>query len=251
MPFVLAITFLSDHIHLLTLSIVSLTILVTIICFCVRPTKPINIRQLLDLKVHYEKRLPFLTNLMSTLLHQVCVAIIAVDFPLFSRRFAKTEIYGWSLMDVGVGSFVTANAGFSPESRLGTEFGYSSMFLFKKTLLSTIPLIVLGFQRLIAVKSLDYYEHITEYGLHWNFFFTLALTKVNDQRVCHSSSIFQIPFDNNLFTFYNRLILVFLVIFDNILLSIHRQSQHWFVWIPFVSVLSDLSLLWFESIHPK
>lgn len=81
-------------------------------------------------------------------------------------------------MDVGVGSFIVANAGFSPESRLGTQFGHKPMFLFKKTVLSTIPLIVLGFQRLIAVKSLDYYEHITEYGLHWNFFFTLALTKV-------------------------------------------------------------------------
>ncbi|CAG2178339.1 unnamed protein product [Oppiella nova] len=109
----------------------------------------------------------------------VCIAILAVDFRIFSRRFAKTEIYGFSLMDVGVGSFIAINGGFSPESRLGGSDPKNKAFLlFKKTFYSTIPLIVLGFQRLIAVKSLEYHEHITEYGLHWNFFFTLGLTKI-------------------------------------------------------------------------
>ena len=159
-------------------SLICLIFVVIVLCFTRRHSKPIKIKELLDLRIPYESRIPFLTNLMSTLLLCVCIAILGVDFHLFSRRFAKTEVYGWSLMDVGVGCFIVANAGFSPESRLGTDSGYKPMFLFKKTIFSTIPLIILGLQRLIAVKSLEYYEHITEYGQHWNFFFTLAFTKV-------------------------------------------------------------------------
>ena len=47
-----------------------------------------------------------------------------------------------------------------------------------KAVKSSGPLLVIGFIRLLSVKSTGYQEHVSEYGVHWNFFFTLATVKV-------------------------------------------------------------------------
>ena len=83
-------------------------------------------------------------------------------------------------MDLGVGSFVFSAGIVSakpflkrPENRfkpLGGQLINACKHAF--------PLFVLGFARLIAVKGVDYQEHVSEYGVHWNFFFTLAFLPI-------------------------------------------------------------------------
>ncbi|KAM7493926.1 hypothetical protein LguiB_028535 [Lonicera macranthoides] len=101
-----------------------------------------------------------------------CLCILAVDFKVFPRRFAKAETYGTSLMDLGVGSFVMANALVSRQAR-----GISTMSL-RNALKSISPLLFLGFARLVCTTGVDYQVHVGEYGVHWNFFFTLAAVSI-------------------------------------------------------------------------
>ena len=45
---------------------------------------------------------------------------------------------------------------------------------FVKTLRSVFIVLVVGFLRLYFTKTVGYHERTIEYGVHWNFFFTLA-----------------------------------------------------------------------------
>ena len=102
------------------------------------------------------------------------ICILAVDFRAFPRRFCKTETYGYSLMDMGVGSFVVGNAMIS---RLVLARSWRPKRI--------LPLVVLGLGRLITVKASGYPEHVTEYGVHWNAFFTLAVVDLCDGLGCY------------------------------------------------------------------
>ncbi|XP_007946120.1 phosphatidylinositol-glycan biosynthesis class W protein [Orycteropus afer afer] len=106
------------------------------------------------------------------------IAILAVDFPLFPRRFAKTELYGTGIMDLGVGGFVFGTAMVCPEVKRKSNIEGSRFYHLTKSLHSVWPLVFLGIGRLVIIKYIAYQEHLTEYGVHWNFFFTLAVVKL-------------------------------------------------------------------------
>ncbi|XP_024397386.1 uncharacterized protein At4g17910 [Physcomitrium patens] len=110
----------------------------------------------------------YLSSYRFVMMLVTCMTILAIDFTVFPRRYGKTETYGTGLMDLGVGSFVVANALVSRQARNLPPSKYGGV------LRNTSPLLLLGFIRLIVTKGVDYQEHVGEYGVHWNFFFTLA-----------------------------------------------------------------------------
>ncbi|XP_053310286.1 phosphatidylinositol-glycan biosynthesis class W protein [Spea bombifrons] len=181
LPHVLSCTVLSDYLILVPLVIAGICIVFFITVYRTRNN---HTGTSLDsickyfVKVKLENQtVPSVTTLRVFINLLTAISILAVDFPIFPRRYAKTETYGTGVMDLGVGGFIFGNALVSPEARLQNGEPRSKLSTLRKQLLSVWPLIVLGFGRLISVKSIDYHEHVSEYGIHWNFFFTLAIVK--------------------------------------------------------------------------
>lgn len=92
--------------------------------------------------------------------------ILAVDFPIFPRSLAKCETWGTSLMDLGVGSFTFSHGLVSLRTTRST---------WRRLARRTVPLLFLGAVRILLVKRTEYPEHVSEYGVHWNFFITMGL----------------------------------------------------------------------------
>lgn len=113
------------------------------------------------------KRLSFLTNYRASMLLVTSICILAVDFKRFPRRFAKTEELGFGLMDIGVGSFVFSAGTVAP----------MKSFRLLENLRKSTPLLLLGALKVLSTKLVDYHQHVTEYGTHWNFFFSLAIVQ--------------------------------------------------------------------------
>ncbi|KAG9155642.1 hypothetical protein Leryth_003929 [Lithospermum erythrorhizon] len=181
-PYILLLTVFSEWIYgnaaITLLLLILLIIVARFQCTIFQGDEPHNIRESISC---YRVCMMLVT----------CLSILAVDFKIFPRRYAKTETYGtsmllevlaatilqkclifYSFMDLGVGSFVVANSLVSRQARGILVRNW------KNALLSTCPLTFLGFARLISTRGVDYQVHVGEYGVHWNFFFTLAAVAI-------------------------------------------------------------------------
>ncbi|XP_061558674.1 LOW QUALITY PROTEIN: phosphatidylinositol-glycan biosynthesis class W protein-like [Phycodurus eques] len=174
LPLVLSCTVLSDLLLQVVLSFAF--VLFCGLCYIYLKSRQTSLSTFLNRTVHF-KQVPFVTVFRVMVNVQTAISILAVDFRVFPRRYAKTESYGTGVMDFGVGAFVFANGLVCPEARGKKVYG-SKMNHVTGQLVSAWPLVVLGAARLVFVKMSDYQEHVTEYGVHWNFFFTLALVRV-------------------------------------------------------------------------
>lgn len=176
-PTILCCTALSEHISSVCIIMISVSALNILLL----GNKGTNLSSL-AMRPVIGKR-PFVTNFRALTNIVTAVCILAIDFRIFPRKFAKTEVYGYSLMDTGVGLFILANALVAPEAR---DFSVHRRAGFRETLTrnmkncirSCVPLLMLGFGRFVAVEYIEYHKHITEYGIHWNFFMTLAVVKL-------------------------------------------------------------------------
>ncbi|KAH8930066.1 GWT1-domain-containing protein [Atractiella rhizophila] len=119
-------------------------------------------------------RKPFITVYRAHMMIMTVLCILAVDFRIFPREFAKCETWGTSIMDLGVGSFVFSLGIISAIPRLRSRQTRPFLHSVQKSFLKSLPVLILGLLRVLAVKGVEYPEHVTEYGVHWNFFFTLG-----------------------------------------------------------------------------
>jgi len=113
-----------------------------------------------------------------------CLAILAVDFPCFDRKHAKTETFGVSLMDTGVGLYVFSSGMTSAAARApvslherndcDTHDGSQKHGRSPRLPPGALQAAIIGALRMVVLKVANYQEHASEYGVHWNFFLTLA-----------------------------------------------------------------------------
>ncbi|XP_077271161.1 glucosaminyl-phosphatidylinositol-acyltransferase PIGW [Temnothorax americanus] len=186
-PTILCCTTLSGHIGSVCVIMISISLLNIMLLL----NKGINLPNLTVRPVTGKR--PFITNFRALTNIITAICILAVDFRIFPRKFAKTEAFGYSLMDTGVGLFILANALVAPEARDLSTFrrgGFQETLTrnMKNCFRSCVPLLVLGFGRFAVVEYIGYQKHVTEYGVHWNFFITLAIVKLFTSLIISSIS---------------------------------------------------------------
>ncbi|ORY90902.1 GPI-anchored wall transfer protein 1 [Leucosporidium creatinivorum] len=121
---------------------------------------------------------PFVTVYRAHMMLMTVICILAVDFKVFPREFAKAETWGTSLMDIGVGSFVFSLGLISALPLLRSTERTPFVSAVWQSAKKSAGVLALGLVRVIMVKGVEYPEHVSEYGVHWNFFFTMGLLPI-------------------------------------------------------------------------
>lgn len=186
LPLLLSITIYLDHILVLVYGLLFPIVALTVVNYTSKKGKVSAEKYAKNAtKSELLPKRPYLTVYRSQMLVITAMAILAVDFKIFPRRYAKCETWGTSLMDLGVGSFVFSMGIVSARSSIWLAYtARKTLFLGKLAILarkiitsvqSSFTVFCLGIGRLVLVKLIGYQEHVSEYGVHWNFFVTLSL----------------------------------------------------------------------------
>ncbi|KAF8363650.1 hpo-20 [Pristionchus pacificus] len=184
-PTLLVQTVLADSVgfvHLIMFSVIALLLVFMLVEQAMVVKDGATARHILN-KIIEEHHAPttFLTYFRSAIFILVAIAVLGVDFAIFPRRFAKTETVGHSLMDVGVAAFIAANGLVPPlktSSRKEEGERKRASRRFSLIYSSTLLLVGLGIVRTIVLSILGYPYQVSEYGIHWNFFYTLAVVNL-------------------------------------------------------------------------
>ncbi|VDQ11381.1 unnamed protein product [Trichobilharzia regenti] len=171
-PLLLILTFFASYIIIITSICLIICLLWTLLPSVDRFQSPCELNSLsIDILV---------ADLRSAIYIISCVMIYCIDLPICPRRFAKSELNGISLMDVGTGLFIVASGisgskqtfqmNIHPNKPPGKDFIHC-------TLNSVAPCLILGLFRTLFVQMANYQQSITEYGIHWNFFYTVGIIR--------------------------------------------------------------------------
>ncbi|CAG9768925.1 unnamed protein product [Ceutorhynchus assimilis] len=142
----------------------------------------------------------YITNVRATINLISVIAILAVDFKVFPSKYSKTHLTGFSLMDVGVGLYVFANAIVAPEVKGKKDS-------IQNSIRGSAILIIIGLLRLVSTKLTHYKVSSSEYGVHWNFFITLAFTKIFSSCILNVINVKYIFLNASMLTFAHETLL--------------------------------------------
>lgn len=178
-PIILSVTLLSNYLYWNTIVLIGC---VAFGCwYLVNYLKPTILVEESDTLGDFDSKIIInsVTNFRSSLIVITSVAILAVDFGIFKPEYSKTVYFGFSLMDIGVGYFILSHS--MRYIRNSGDFERANEKLLSKIVKTTRKssiLLILGVVRIFLVFVTGYQVDISEYGQHWNFFFTIFAVKV-------------------------------------------------------------------------
>ncbi|VDP42494.1 unnamed protein product [Schistosoma margrebowiei] len=170
-PIILLLTLLSSYIIIIVISCFVLFLLWSLLP---------NYNQMNSFgNFHFLPTDILIAYLRTTIYILSCIMIYAIDLPICPRRFAKSELNGLGLMDVGTGLFICASSisGSKLVFYMNIYRDNSSKRFFDCTLNSVVPCLLLGLLRTLFIQMSNYHQNIVEYGVHWNFFYTIGLIR--------------------------------------------------------------------------
>lgn len=102
------------------------------------------------------------------------IMIFAIDHSCVDWRWGKTRSFGTSLMDTGVFLVMIVT---------GATWDWAKMLqtpIVKRlgqAFIKSIVIMIIGFGKCFTMWFFDYHGFVDEYGIHWNFFMTIAITE--------------------------------------------------------------------------